>query len=78
MRFSPQEDAWIAEREAEHGNQWTKIGSSLQRDLPWQVIRHRYMTLKQIEANDALSARPPELPGISELEVPVLKPKIAG
>ena len=70
MPFSPQEDARIMELQAEYGNQWTKIGRSLERDLPWQVIRHRYMTLKQMEANDALSARPPELPGISELEVP--------
>ena len=69
MRFSPQQDARIMELQAEHGNQRTKIGRSLERDLPWQVIRHRYMTLKQTEANDILSVRP-ELPGISELEIP--------
>ena len=50
------------ELQAEYGNQWTKIGRSLERDVPWHNIRHRYMTLKQMEANDALSARPPEYP----------------
>ena len=70
MPFSPQEDARIMELQAEYGNQWTKIGGSPEMELPWQVSRHRYMTLRQIEANDALLARPPELPGISELEVP--------
>ena len=70
MRFSPQEDAWIVELQTEYGNQKTKIGSSLQRDLPWQFVRHRYMTLRQMEVNDILAAHPPELPGISELEVP--------
>ena len=58
------------ELHAEYGNQWTKIGKGLERDLPWQVIRHRYMALRQIEVNEILAARPPELPGISELDVP--------
>ena len=56
--------------QAEYGDQWTKIGGSPERELPWQVSRHRYMTLRQIEVNDILSVRRPELPGISELEVP--------
>ena len=67
--FSPQEDARIIELQAEYGNQWTKNGRSLERDVPWQPISHRCMTLK-VEADDALLARPPEFPGISELEVP--------
>ena len=70
MPFSPQEGARIMELQAEYGNQWTKIGGSLERHLPWQVVRHHFMTLKQMEANDGLSALPPEFTGISELEVP--------
>ena len=56
------------ELQAEYGNQWTKIGRSL--EIPWQAIRYRYMMLKQTKANHILSARPPEIHGISELEVP--------
>ena len=62
MPFSPREGARIMEVRAEYGNQWTKIGRSLERYLSWRIIRHRYMTLKQMGANDILSVRPPESP----------------